>query len=213
MRRHDHTSAHVTDSGRALPVKLGLYAVQYIERAQVERCRELETQAEALECLQRAPVDLARAWMYSGEKLRVLTAGKVWRGVVIHAGKHVVGLAASRNRQVVIAFDSATLFRASRRRRRGWGRPGVSVHPATLIARVRELANMEEMATFGVLPGGRVYGRPLVAADTHVEIMTRRSRVVVPTAKLAWVAARLSSPEREIETLSAWSNEPLGFPS
>jgi hypothetical protein len=136
-------------------------------------------------------------FLYRGDSVRVAVGESAWTGVVVHAGAEVMVLGTPGGVEVDVAYEALTSIRVMQRARSG-GRPLVAMHPATMLARLRELANSAEDVEIG---GPRLQphlrGRVEIVARTHVEFRSADgAEWVLPVGEIGYLIRQASSDPR-----------------
>lgn len=138
--------------------------------------------ARATRSLRDALLDLAR----NGSELRLELAGATFNGRVVHVGEDVVRLARIDRPLVDISISAISGVHAADS---SAGQAAVSTgYPATLVARCRELLQVNAGVEIGRRGLPPVLGELKAATATHVELETAAGGVwLIPLVEVAWV--------------------------
>ena len=160
-----------------------------IRRLRID-AREQQEEAEAVvaelarasRSLRDAVLDLARA----GRMLRVEVGGAVIAGTAVHVGTDLVRIAGAGREPTDVAFDAISGIQATTDG--GPSRPVSTGYPDTILARARELVQVNARVEIGRRDAPAVNGELMAATSTHLEIEdgSRRSWIV-PAAGIAWM--------------------------
>lgn len=118
--------------------------------------------------------------------LAVDIPGRQVHGVIVHVGNEVARLETPGGGVFDIAVAAIAGVRSS-----GQSRGPVQIsngHPATMIARLRELTADSERVTMGRYFGTELVGTLIVAGVNHVQLEDIQSKMwFVPVAAVAWI--------------------------
>jgi hypothetical protein len=118
--------------------------------------------------------------------LAVDVPGRQIHGVIVHVGAEAVRLETPGAEAFDIAVAAIAGVRSS-----GESRGVVQIsngHPATMLARLRELSTTSERVTMGRYFASELVGTVLVAGVNHVQLEDNQSKMwFVPASSVAWV--------------------------
>lgn len=139
--------------------------------------------ARATRSLRDAVLDHARA----GGRVRIEIGGVVFAGQVVHLGDDVARVVVADRGPVDVALSAVGSIQVS------LGPQGPSPvstgYPATLLARCRELLQVNALVEVGRRTLGPVSGEMMAATATHLELGGRSGDVwLIPLDEVAWVA-------------------------
>lgn len=107
-------------------------------------------------------------------------------GVIVHVGSELVRLQTAGGSRFDIAIAAINGVRSTGE---SGGTASVGTgHPASMVARLRELANHEERVTLARYFGAELIGQLVVAGLNHVQLQDNHAKMwFVPIAAVAWV--------------------------
>ncbi len=138
--------------------------------------------AMATRTLRDAVLDHAR----SGAAMRFEIGTAALSGRVRHVGSEVVRLAVADGSPVDVALDAVSLVRVVPG---DAGRVAVTTgHPETVLARCRELVQVNAEVKIGLRAAETATGVLLAASSTHLELASSTGgALLIPMASLAWI--------------------------
>lgn len=166
-----------------------------IEHREIQE--ELAAAQEEGERAGRELDEVVLEFLYRGDSIRVAVGERTWTGVVVHAGLAVMVLLTAGGVEIDVAYEALTSIRVVERAKSG-GRPLAASHPATLLARLRELVNTAvEVEMGGLRLDPPLRGRVEVVAKTHVEFRSiDGAEWVVPLGEVAYLIRQASFDSR-----------------
>ena len=138
--------------------------------------------AMATRTLRDAVLDHAR----SGATMRVEIGTSVLSGRVLHVGSELVRLAVADGAPIDVALEAISLIRVLPA---DTGRATVTTgHPETMLARCRELVQVNAEVDIGLRAAATATGALLAATSTHLELAsTAGGTLLIPMTSLGWI--------------------------